>query len=119
MAILEPDVIITQGKEGNPSRSKARVENYVFQNYQKVTNIQGINPVHNVAHVATLKCNSRPVFWLQLYHPRYAGGYRLEAGDKIALESNCVGAMRENFLRYGKEIKKFMDNPKTYCTIGK
>lgn len=117
MAILEPDVIITQGKHGNPPYSKARVERYVFQNYQKVTNIQGIDPVHNVAHVATLKCNSRPVFWLQLYHPRYAGGYRLEAGE-IALEINCVAAIRENFVRYGKEIKKFLDNPKTYCTIG-
>ena len=54
MAILDPDVIITQSKHGNPPRSKARVERYVFQNYQKVKNIQGINPVHNVANVATL-----------------------------------------------------------------
>ena len=117
MAILKPDVIITQGREGYPPRSKARVERYVFQNYQKVTNIQGINPVHNVAHVATLKCNSRPVFWLQLYHPR-CPRYYSQAGPKIDCESNCVGAMRENFVRYGKEIKKFRDNPKTYCTSG-
>lgn len=115
MIILEPDVIITQGNNAHPMAKE-----YVFNTdtIEKVTNIQGIDPVHNVAHVATLKCNSRPVFWLRSYHPSYYRGYYSQAGDKIALESNCVGAMRENFVRYGKEIKKFLDNPKTYCTIG-
>ena len=112
MGILEPDVIITQGKNAHP-----RAKKYVFNTntIQKVKGIQGINPVHNVAHVATLRYNSRRVFWLQLHHPRHPVYYS-QAGDKIALESNCVGAMRKNFVRYGKEIKKFMDNPKTYCT---
>ncbi len=112
ISILEPDVIITQGNNAHP-----RAKKYVFNTntIQKVKGIQGINPVHNVAHVATLRYNSRRVFWLQLHHPRHPVYYS-QAGDKIALESNCVGAMRKNFVRYGKEIKKFMDNPKTYCT---
>ena len=116
IGILEPDVIITQGNNAHPMAKE-----YVFNTdtIEKVTGIEGIDPVHNVAHVATLRYNSRPIFWLRSYHPSYYRGYYSQAGDKIALESNCVGAKRENFVRYGKEIKEFMDNPETYCTMGK
>lgn len=112
ISILEPDVIITQGNNAHPM-----AEESVFNTDTIKMGIEGIDPVHNVAHVATLRYNSRPVFWLRSYHP-CAWGYYSKAGDRIALESNCVGAKRKNFVRYGKEIKKFMDNPKTYCTIG-
>lgn len=114
MAILEPDVIITQGNNAHPM-----AEEHVFNAVEKVTDIEGIDSGHNVAYVATLRCNSRSVFWLRSYHPSYYSGYYSQAGPKIDCESNCVGAIRENFERYGKEIKKIMDNPKTYCTIGK
>ena len=116
MGILEPDVIITQGNNAHPM-----AEEYVFNTdtIEKVMGIEGIDSDNNVAYVATLKCNSRPVFWLRSYHPCACGRYYSQAGDKIALECNCVGAKRENFVRYGKEIKKFLDNPKTYCTMGK
>ena len=107
MGILKPDVIITQGNNAHPMAKK-----YIF-NTDTIEKVMGIDPDHNVAHVATLRCNSRPVFWLRSYHP-CARGYYSQAGDKIALESNCVGAKRKNFVRYGKEIKKFRDNPTTY-----
>lgn len=113
MGILEPDVIITQGNNAHPM-----AEEHVFNTDTIKMGIEGIDPVHNVARVATLRYNSRPVFWLRPYHPGARWRYYFQAGDKIVLESNCVGAKRKNFVRYGKEIKKFMDNPKTYCTIG-
>ena len=114
ISILEPDVIITQGDNTHPM-----AEEHVFDNYQKVTNIAGIDPQHTIAHVATLTCNSaNRVYWLRSYHPCYYRGYYSQAGSKIDCESNITGAKRENFVRYGKEIKEFMDNPKIYHTIG-
>ena len=90
MGILEPDVIITQGNNAHPM-----AEEYVFNTDTiEITGIEGIGPGHNVAHVATLRYNSRPVFWLRSYHPGARWRYYSQAGDKIALESNCVGAKR-------------------------
>ena len=117
LRILEPDVIITQGNSAHGVAKK-----HAFDSVKRVSDIQGIDPKQNVAHIARLKLNraveegdDHPVFWLKSYHPSYYGGFYHQAGEKIDGERNEKGsAKRWNFVRYGEEIRKFINNRTTY-----
>ncbi len=117
LQILKPDVIITQGKYAHG----VAVEN-AFQMVNRVSDIDGIDPQRNVANIAHLRLDrdaqagdDHSVFWLKSYHPSYYGGFYHQAGEKIDGERNEKGsAKRWNFVRYGEEIRKFINNRTTY-----
>ena len=107
MRILEPDVIITQG---NPAHWAA--EGHAFDEGANTTAKKVVEDIdHSIAYIMNLKHDSDwKVYWLRTYHPCYGRYYSWHAGEKIESEQNEVGAMRENLVRYGKEIKKFMND---------
>ena len=101
LSILEPDVIITQGNNAHEMAQK-----YAFNVVKK---IKGLGLKYPIAHIVNLKEDNQSVYWLRSYFPR--GRYYWHAGPKIDSESNVVGAKRKHLVRYGKKIKKFMENP--------
>lgn len=117
LQILRPDVIITQGNSAHGVAAE-----HALYSFMRVLDIDGVDPKHNVAHIARLKLNrdveardAHPVFWLKSYHPSYYGGFYHQAGEKIDCERNEKGsAKRWNFVRYGEEIREFIDNRTTY-----
>lgn len=117
LQILEPDVIITQGN----SAHVVAAEN-AFHSVNPVSDIEGIDPQRNVANIAHLRLDrdaqtgdDHTVFWLKSYHPSYYGGFYHQAGEKIEDERNEKGsAKRWNFVRYGEEIREFVNSRTTY-----
>ena len=105
MRILEPDVIVTQG---NPAHWAAEGHAFDEGANTTATEVDGIN--YSIAHILSLKHDSDwKVYWLRTYHPCYGRYYSWHAGPKIDSEQYEVGAMRKNLVRYGEEIKQFMD----------
>ena len=106
LKILKPHVIITQGKHAHRIVGK-----HAFASQKCVTGIEGIDPEHNIAYIAHLRSNTDcPLYWLKSYHPRYSWGFYKQAGGKIECERNVIGAKRKNFVRYGEEIRNFMED---------
>ena len=107
LRILEPDVIVTQG--GFAHREAVK---HVFDEI-KIEEVEGID--HSIAHIVNLKHDSDwKVYWLRTCFPTERFGvmrryYYPQAGLEIDSEQGVVGAARKNFVRYGEEIKKFMD----------
>ncbi len=106
LRILEPDVIITQGV---PAHRAA--ERHAFDEDAKTTATESVNGIdYSIARIVNLKLdNAWKVYWLSTYFPNNRTCYRYQAGPEIDSEQDGVGAMRKNLVRYGKEIKKFMD----------
>ena len=106
LRILEPDVIVTQG---NPAHWAA--ETHAFDEDAKTTATEAVNGIDlSIARIVNLKHdNAWKVYWLRTVHPAGRNYYSC-SGLEIDSERNVrLGAMRENFVRYGEEIKKFMD----------
>ena len=106
LRILEPDVIVTQGNNVHWA-----AETHAFDGDAKTTPTEVVESIdHSIAHIVNLKHDSDwKVYWLRTYHPCYGRYYSWHAGEKIDCECNKVGAMRKNLVRYGEEIKKFMN----------
>ena len=116
LRILEPDVIVTQGDFAH-----REAEKHVFENAKKTLadDVAGIVKVegskHDIARKVKLKKNNRNVYWLRTFFPTQNKFNHLgrkfypQAGPEIDSERGKGGAMRKNFVRYGEEIKKFMD----------
>ena len=102
LRILEPDVIVTQGKYAHRAAKK-----HVFAKKAAVEKIEDID--YSIAHIVNLKQDNRSIYWLRSHFPYGRFYSHHHAGPKIKDETNLKGAMRENLVRYGKEIKKFMD----------
>lgn len=105
VSILEPDVIVTQG-----NRAHLQAEEHVFVENAKKTKVEEVEGVaKSIARIVRLKKDNRKVYWLKSYFP-YGRFYSANhAGPKIGCESHIVGAKLENLVRYGRDIKKFMD----------
>ena len=98
VSILEPDVVVTQGDAAHYMAAQ-----HVFENVE-VGKVKGI-----ANSIERLKEDNRRVYWLKSYFP-YGRFYSANhAGPKIGCESHIVGAKLENLVRYGRDIKKFMD----------
>ena len=106
LRILEPDVIVTQGDNVHEA-----AEAHAFDEDAKTTSTEVVEGIdHSIARIVNLKHdNAWKVYWLRTGHPARWYDYYFYSGPKIDSERNVVGAMRENFVRYGEEIKKFMD----------
>lgn len=108
LSILKPDVIVTQGNNAHwRAQEHAFEENAINISVEEVT---GIETKNLIARIVNLKEGNQRVYWLRSYFPTYWGFYSRHAGPKIASECNVVGAMRKNFVRYGKAIKKFIND---------
>ena len=108
LKILSPDVIITQGNHAHRI-----VEKHAFASHMCSAEIEGINPVNNIANTAHLRSDTDrrcAVYWLKSHHPSYFRGFYKQAGRKIDCEKREIGAKRENFVRYGEEIRNFMED---------
>ena len=105
VSILEPDVIVTQG-----NRAHLQAEEHVFDENAKKTKVEEVEGIaKSIARIVRLKEDNRRVYWLKSYFP-YGRFYSANhAGPKIGCESHIVGAKLENLVRYGRDIKKFMD----------
>ena len=98
VSILEPDVVVTQGDAAHYMAAQ-----HVFENVE-VGKVKGI-----ANSIERLKEDNRRVYWLKSYFP-YGRFYSANhAGPKIGCESHIVGAKLEKLVRYGRDIKKFMD----------
>ena len=98
VSILEPDVVVTQGGAAHYMAAQ-----HVFENVE-VGKVKGI-----ANSIERLKKDNRRVYWLKSYFP-YGRFYSANhAGPKIGCESHIVGAKLEKLVRYGRDIKKFMD----------
>ena len=105
VSILEPDVIVTQGY-----RAHLQAEEHVFDENAKKTKVEEVEGIaKSIARIVRLKEDNRRVYWLKSYFP-YGRFYSANhAGPKIGCESHIVGAKLEKLVRYGRDIKKFMD----------
>ena len=105
VSILEPDVVVTQG---GPAHWQA--EEHVFDENAKKAKVEEVEGIaKSIARIVRLKEDNRKVYWLRSYFP-YGRFYSPNhAGPKIGCESHIVGAKLENLVRYGRDIKKFMD----------
>lgn len=105
VSILKPDVVVTQG---GPAHWQA--EEHVFDENAKKTEVEEVEGIaKSIARIVRLKKDNRRVYWLKSYFP-YGRFYSANhAGPKIGCESHIVGAKLENLVRYGRDIKKFMD----------
>ena len=111
VSILEPDVVVTQGGAAHDKSKK-----YVFEKNAERTpkrEVEGIADADSIARIVHLKEDNRRVYWLRSYFPgsrAYTKFYSPDhAGLEVDSESHIAGAKRENLVRYGRDIKKFMD----------
>lgn len=109
--ILEPDVVVTQGGAAHDKSKK-----YVFEKNAERTpkrEVEGIADADSIARIVHLKEGNRRVYWLRSFFPgsmAYNKFYSADhAGLEVASERGIAGAKRENLVRYGRDIKKFMD----------
>lgn len=109
--ILEPDVVVTQGGAAHDKSRK-----YVFEKNAERTpkrEVEGIADADSIARIVHLKEGNRRVYWLRSFFPgsmAYNKFYSADhAGLEVDSERGIAGAKRENFVRYGRDIKKFMD----------
>ena len=99
LSILKPDVIVTQG---SPARDAA--QNHAFNVANRVTAIK----VPSIpSRIVTLKENNQSTYWLPMIFPTETYGH-MKTWDKQA-GTECNG-VRNNLVRYGEKIKKFIDN---------
>ena len=104
LGILEPNVIVTQG---DPAHDESK--NHVFGEGAMDTEVEEVRGVTNsIARIVNLKEDNGRVCWLRTYHPSYYKCFYCQAGPRIDSEIHVVGAMRENFVCYGKHIHKLM-----------
>ena len=111
VSILEPDVVVTQGGAAHDKSKK-----YVFEKNAERTpkrEVEGIADADSIARIVHLKEDNRRVYWLRSYFPgsrAYTKFYSPDhAGLEVDSERGIAGAKRENLVRYGRDIKKFMD----------
>ena len=106
LRILKPDVIVTQGVPAKEETAK-----HVFDEDANTTATEVIDGIdHSIARIVNLKpVGDWKVYWLSTHFWIQRARYPQQAGPKIDSEQNEAGAMRENFVRYSEEIKKFMD----------
>ena len=114
VSILEPDVIVTQGNHAH-----WQAEKYVFDENAKNTPVEEVEGIANsIARIVHLKEDNKKVYWLRSLFPgrtTRVAGVRVNfysevyAGLTVDSERGIAGAKRENFVRYGRDIKKFMD----------
>lgn len=104
MAIVEPDVIVTQGDHAHCIAEEHVLA--VGAAKKRPERIAGIR--YPIARVVSLKETNHSVYWLRSYHPCYYRGYYRQAGRKLAVERDVVGAKRENHRRYGQQIRKYL-----------
>ena len=114
--ILEPDVVVTQG-----DRAYDKARKYVFERGAERTpkrEVEGIADADSsvrplIARIVPLKKDNRRVYWLWSYFPGSMAYHKFHsadhAGKPVDSESHIVGAKLENLVRYGRDIKKFMD----------
>ena len=109
---LEPDVVVTQG-----GAAHLQAERHVFDENAKNTPVEEIEGIANsIAYIVRLKEGNRKVYWLRSCFPgktTSVAGVRVnfysEAYAGLKVDSERHSAKRENFVRYGRDIKKFMD----------
>lgn len=108
VSILEPDVVVTQGNHAH-----WQAEKHVFDENAKKTTVEEVEGITNsIARIVYLKEDNRKVYWLQSCFP----GGKKRAYDKfysedyagLKVDSERHSAKRENLVRYGRDIKKFM-----------
>ena len=101
VSILRPDVVVTQGNNTNWQAGE-----HVFSENPEVSKVRGVSC--SCAYIASLKECGQIVYWMRMYHPRGPGYYYPQTGDKIRPECDVVGAHRENLIKYGRDIERFM-----------
>ena len=105
MRILQPDVIVTQGKWAHE-----QAERHVFQEgvaRLDPEKVRGVDIGASIARIVTLKEDTKCVYWLKSVFPSrrpwvqplYVSG----AGER---EKEEPGAKRRNFLLYGRAIRR-------------
>lgn len=106
VSILKPDVVVTQGV---PARLQA--EKHVFDENARNTKVEEVESItDSIARIVRLKEDDWKVYWLRPDFPnRRTKFYSEHAGKKVDSESHIAGAKREKLVRYGRDIKKFMD----------
>ena len=106
VSILKPDVVVTQGV---PARLQA--EKHVFDENARNTKVEEVEGIaDSIARIVRLKEDDWKVYWLRPDFPNPRTKFYSEhAGKKVDSESHIAGAKRENLVRYGRDIKKFMD----------
>ena len=108
--ILEPDVIVTQGNYAHWQAGK-----HVFKKNAAnimVEEVEGIDD--SIARIVDLKENSRSVYWLRTRFPTPLYGHMKkwheQAGPEVKIESTIEGEVRKNLVRYGEQIKKYLQS---------
>ena len=108
--ILEPDVIVTQGNYAH-----WQAEKHVFKKNAAniiVEEVKGIDD--SIARIVDLKEDNRSVYWLRTRFPTPLYGHMKkwheQAGPEVKVESTIEGAMRQNLVRYGEQIKKYLQS---------
>lgn len=106
VSILKPDVVVTQGV---PARLQA--EKHVFDENARNTKVEEVESItDSIARIVRLKEDDWKVYWLRPDFPNPRTKFYSEhAGKTVDSESHIAGAKRENLVRYGRDIKKFMD----------
>ena len=114
VSVLEPDVIVTQGNHAH-----WQAEKYVFDENAKNTPVEEVEGIaKSIARIVHLKEDNKKVYWLRSLFPgktTRVAGVRVNfysevyAGLEVDSERGIAGAKRENFVRYGRDVKKFMD----------
>ena len=110
VSILKPDVVITQGYDAH-----RQVERHVFDENAKKTTVEKIEGIdYSIAYIVRLKEDNRKVYWLRSCFPGWGGQadgkpFYSEEYAGLKVDSEGHSAKRENLVRYGRDIKKFMD----------
>ena len=106
VSILKPDVVVTQGNHAH-----GQAERHVFDENAKKTAVEKVEGIDNsIARIVRLKEDDWKVYWLRPDFPNPRTKFYSEhAGKPVDSERGIAGAKRENFVRYGRDIKKFMD----------
>ena len=105
VSILKPDVVVTQGNHAHDMSEK-----YVFDGIANRT-VEDLVDSDSIARIVHLREDTRRVYWLRSCCPP-APGFWGQAGPAIDSESDgCEsrGKKRKNLVRYGRDIKKFME----------
>ena len=106
VSILKPDVVVTQGNHAH-----WQAKRHVFDENAENTIVEKVEGIDNsIARIVRLKEDDWKVYWLRPDFPNPRTKFYSEhAGKPVDSERGIAGAKRENFVRYGRDIKKFMD----------
>ncbi len=106
VSILKPDVVVTQGNHAH-----WQAKRHVFDENAESTIVEKVEGIDNsIARIVRLKEDDWKVYWLRPDFPNPRTKFYSEhAGKPVDSERGIAGAKRENLVRYGRDIKKFMD----------